>query len=119
MTQPTQPTHPAPSSPPIQRQFVNFAFYKIDPIIRRLPDDQKWQARSEFLKAFEFPREKMICLTYSTVGLKADAEFLLWRISLTPDTFQEQTQLINKSRLGGYLSTPHSFLAMTKRSMYI
>jgi chlorite dismutase len=124
MTQPAQPASSiaassAPASPAIQRQFVNFAFYKIDPAIRRLPDEQKWQARSEFVKAFEFPREKMICLTYSTAGLKADSDFLLWRISSTPDVFQEQAQLINKSRVGGFLSMSHSFLSMTKRSMYI
>src|SRR6185369_6991046 len=124
MTQPAQQSHPtpaggAPAGPPIQRQFVNFAFFRIDPAIRHLPDEQKWQARSEFLKAFEIPREKMICLTYSTAGLKADTDFVLWRISSTPDVFQEQTKLMNKSRLGGYLSTSHSFLAMTKRSMYI
>jgi len=127
MTQPAQHPHAAPSGstsgapsgPPIQRQFVNFAFYKINPEIRRLPDEQKWQARSEFLKAFQIPREKMICLTYSTAGLKADTDFVLWRISSTPDVFQEQTKLINKTPLGGYLSTPHSFLSMTKRSMYV
>jgi chlorite dismutase len=125
MTQPAQHPHAAPggggapAGPPVQRQFVNFAFYKIDPAIRQLPDEQKWQARSEFLKAFQLPREKIICLTYTTAGLKADTDFVLWRISSTPDVFQEQTQLINKSRLGGYLSTPHSFLSMTKRSMYI
>src|SRR5439155_14123957 len=49
----------------------------------------------------------------------ADCDFLLWRISTNPDVFQEQTQLINKTPIGGYLSTPHSFLSMTKRSMYI
>jgi chlorite dismutase len=122
MTQSTQANPspaPPPSAPAVQRQFVNFAFYRIDPAIRRLPDEEKWQARSAFLKAFQFPREKMMCLTYSTAGLKADTDFLLWRISLSADVFQEQTQLINKSRLGGYLTTPYSFLAMTKRSMYI
>src|SRR5436305_3413707 len=127
MTQPTTTpsAEPAPApaagsaAPAVQRQFVNFSFYKIDPAIRRLPDDQKWQARSEFLKAFQFPRDKMICLTYSTAGLKADCDFLLWRISSSPDVFQEQTRLINKTPIGGYLSTPHSFLSMTKRSMYI
>jgi chlorite dismutase len=110
---------PNPAAPPIQRQFVNFAFYKIDPAIRRLPDDDKWQARSEFLKLFQTPWEKMMCLTYSIVGLKADTDFLLWRIAQSPDAFQEQSATINKSRIGAYLSTPHSFLAMTKRSMYI
>jgi chlorite dismutase len=118
MTQPST-TAAASTAPAIQRQFVNFAFYRLDPAFRRLPDDQKWQARSAFIKAFDLPREKIICLTYSTVGLKSDCDFLLWRISSNPDVFQEQSQLINKTPLGGYLSTPHSFLSMTKRSMYI
>src|SRR5690349_4640049 len=39
--------------PQVQRQFVNFAFFKIDPAIRRLNDHEKIQARSEFLKLFE------------------------------------------------------------------
>ena len=106
-------------SPPIQRQFVNFAFFKINPAFRQLPDDAKWQARSEFLKLFQTPWQNMICLTYSTTGLKADCDFVLWRISTQPDAFQEQQATINKSRLGGFLSMPHSFLSMTKRSMYI
>jgi chlorite dismutase len=118
MSQPPHPTS-APSGPPIQRQFVNFAFYKIDRRVRRLGDDEKWQIRSEFLKLFQNPSPNMICLPYSTVGLKADTDFLLWRISASPDSMQEQSATMNKSRLGAYLSQPHSFLAMTKRSMYI
>jgi chlorite dismutase len=118
MTQPAS-APPAGDAPVVQRQFVNFAFFKVDPSIRRLPDGDKWEARSEFLKLFQTPWEKMLCLTYSTVGLKADCDFMLWRIGLTPDVFQEQTATINKSRVGAFLSMPHSFLAMTKRSMYI
>src|SRR4051812_29580576 len=117
---------PAPSGVPaasgasaIQRQFVNFAFFRIDPAIRRLPDTEKWEARSEFLKLFQTPWDKMMCLTYSTVGLKAGSDFMLWRIGASPDSFQEQSATMNKSRIGGFLSMPHSFLAMTKRSMYI
>jgi chlorite dismutase len=107
------------SGPAVQRQFVNFAFFKLDPAFRRIPDDDKWQARSEFLKLFQSPWENMMCLTYSTVGVKADCDFLLWRIGLSADSFQAQTSTINKSRLGAYLTMPHSFLSMTKRSMYI
>jgi chlorite dismutase len=102
-----------------QRQFVNFSFYKLDPAFRRLSDHDKIQARSEFAKLFQSPREGLICLTYSTAGLRADTDFLLWRIAYSPDVFQAQTQVINKSTLGAYLQTPHSFVAMTKRSTYI
>jgi len=112
-------SQPPAAGPQIQRQFVNFAAYKLDPAFRRLDDHEKIQARSEFLKLFQRPREGLMCLTYSTVGLRAEADFVLWRISQSIEEFQRQTQSINKSRLGGWLTTPHSFLSMTKRSMYI
>lgn len=101
------------------RQFVNFAFYKLDPAFRRLPADQKKAAREEFLAVLNQQVPGMICLSYSLVGLKADADLLLWRISSTSDSFQKQTAAMNKTALAGYLSTPHSFVSMTKRSMYI
>jgi chlorite dismutase len=96
-------------------------FYKLDPAFRRLGDHEKFQARSEFLKFHQQHQQQggMICLSYSTIGLRSDADFLLWRISLTTDAFQAHTQLINKTRLGAYLTTPHSLLSMTKRSMYV
>src|ERR1700722_9402132 len=113
-----QPEAAAPA-PAVQRQFVNFSYYKLDPAFRRLSDHEKIQARSEFLKLFQERREGLLCLTYSTLGLRPECDFLLWRIAMTPDEFQAQSQLINKSRLGAYLTTPFSFVAMTKRSTYI
>jgi len=64
-------------------------------------------------------RPGLICLTYSTVGMKADVDFLLWRISLSADDFQSQSAAINKTKFGAYLTNPYSFLSMTKRSMYL
>ena len=107
------------TAPAIQRQFVNFAFFKLDPAFRRLGAVERLQARDEFLSLFAEPRAGLMCLSYSTVGLKSDCDFLLWRISVSPDDFQSQTAAMNKSRLGGYLTMPDSFLSMTKRSMYI
>lgn len=103
----------------MQRQFVNFGFFKLDPAFRRLTDSQKQEARQQFASLFSQPRPGLICLSYSTVGLKADCDFLLWRISLSPDDFQSQTSAINRSLLGAYLTMPYSFVSMTKRSMYI
>jgi len=122
MTQQADPTtrpDTAPAAPSVQRQFVNFSFYKLDPAFRRLDDHEKIQARSEFLRLFQERRPGLLCLSYSTLGLRAECEFLLWRIAQTPDDFQAQSQLINKSRMGAYLTTPFSFVSMTKRSMYI
>jgi len=122
MTQPATTGRPQPvatTGPQIQRQFVSFACYKLDPAFRRLSDHEKSAAREEFAALFAKPTPGMICLTYSTLAMRGDTDFLLWKISLSSDDFQAQSAAINKTKLGGYLSQPHSFLAMTKRSMYI
>ena len=105
--------------PPIQRQFVNFAFYKLDPAFRRLSESDKQQARAEFVSITDMRVPGLINITYSTAGLPPDCDFLLWRIGQSTDQFQQMTGVINKSRLGAYLTTPWSFVSMTKRSMYI
>jgi chlorite dismutase len=111
---------PADSTvPAVHRQFVNFAFYKLDPAFRRLNASEKSAARDEFAGIINQRSNGLICLTYSTVGLRPDTDLLLWRIGQTADEFQAQTAAINKTKLGGYLSTPHSMVAMTKRSMYL
>src|SRR5436190_14377532 len=104
---PTTRPSTAPSqtgAPQVQRQFVNFAFYKLDPSIRRLSADEKRAARDEFVAAANARPHGMMCLTYSTAGLKAETDFLLWRISQTPDDFQAHTAAMNRTRVGGYLS---------------
>jgi chlorite dismutase len=109
----------SPAAPPVVRQFVNFAFCKLDPAFRRLPREQKEAARAQLLETIEGKPAGLICLTYSTAGLRPDCDFLLWRISSAIDDFQAQTAAINATVLGAYLSTPHSLVSMTKRSMYI
>ncbi len=108
-----------PEGPQIQRQFVNFACYKLDPAFRRNTPEFRAEAYEEFIELFKQPKTGLICLSYSTVGLRPDCDFVLWRISLSADDFQAQTGAINKTKLGGYLTTPWSFVSMTKRSMYI
>jgi chlorite dismutase len=119
MTQTSTAVSPQAGVRPITRQFVNFACFKLDPAFRRLPDLDKENARAEFSQLFSQPRENLQSLSYSTIGLRPDVDFVLWRISTSVDDFQSQTQAINRTKLGGYLSTPHSFVSMTKRSMYI
>lgn len=120
MTQtPTLPAETPAAAVSIQRQMVNFAFYRLDPLFRRLSAAEKESARQEFVSLFTQRVEGLICLTYSTVGLKPGCDFLIWRIGAQVDLFQAQAQAINHSKLGAYLSVPWSYLSMTRRSMYI
>lgn len=119
MTQTHSHAPSAPAGPQITRQFVNFAFYKLDPAIRRLSASERQPIREEFLAAYNQKPQGLMCLSYSTVGIRSDADLLLWRISLTSDDFQSQSAAINKTQLAAYLTPVYSYLAMTKRSMYI
>jgi len=104
---------------PLPRQMVNFVFFKLDPAFRRLPPAEKEQARDQYVAVLaEASAMGMICLSYATMGLRADVDFLLWRVAPSVEDFQTQTRTLNKTTLAGYLTTPFSLLSMTKRSMY-
>ncbi|HJQ36723.1 MAG TPA: chlorite dismutase family protein [Thermoanaerobaculia bacterium] len=103
----------------MQRQFVNFMFFRVDRAFRALPADVKTEAKRELASIIERYHGPMIVLPYSTLGLKAGVDFMLWRIGFDIDPFQKMAADINQSVLGRYLDVPQSFLAMTKHSQYV
>ena len=117
-------TAPAPQPSASQtsatrRQLVSFVSYQLDPTFRRLDKAAKDAARAEFADAVADKPDAFIGLCYSCVGLKRDADFLLWNIAYDSDALQSHTAGLNKTALAGYLTVTHSFLSMTKRSQYI
>jgi chlorite dismutase len=113
-------TKPAPKTEtPLQRQFVNFMFFRVDRAFRALPEETRAEARREFAEIVTRYQGPMIVLPYSTVGLKAGVDFMLWRIGFDLDPFQRMVADINRSILGRYLDVPQSYLAMTKHSQYV
>ena len=121
MTTTTAPETESQSKPQqaLQRQFVNFMFFRADRAFRSLPADVKADAKRELAEIIERYHGPMIVLAYSTLGLKAGVDFMLWRIGFDLDPFQKMAADINKSVLGRYLDVPVSFLAMTKHSQYV
>jgi chlorite dismutase len=106
--------------PSARRQFVNFAFFKVNPEWRRLPINERRDHKEEALRVIQrWNNEDMRILTYSTAGLRADTDFMLWRISYSLDCLSSAHTDFIKTRLGGYIETTHSFLGMTKRSQYV
>jgi chlorite dismutase len=109
----------ASAEQPAKRQFVNFAFYKVDPAWRRLPESERTQAKQEFARVIEEYAGKVMVIPYTTVGIRGDCDFMLWRICYQLELFQEMSSKLLATGLGKYLTTPYSFLAMTKRSVYV
>ncbi len=102
------------------RQFVNFRFFRVDPLWRRLTEGQKENDRKEFSQVAESFRPKGVSwLSYSMIGIRGDADFLLWRMADSPDLFQEMSSAFLHTGLGKYLLIPYSYLSMTKPSPYV
>ncbi len=104
----------------VRRQIVSFSFYKVLPEWRRLQDAEKERHRREFAEVIERWRESedMRILCYSLVGLRAECDLMLWRICYSLECLQQMQAELMSTRLGGYLTLPHSFLGMTRHSQY-
>lgn len=108
-----------------KRQFLSYAFYKLDPAFRRLPVAEREEMKAEFQAAVEGwvddaeAVKGLIQRTYSLVGIRDDVDFMLWRIAFDVRDFQEAQARLNRTRLMGYLTQPATYLAMQKRSQYV
>jgi chlorite dismutase len=103
----------------LPRQFVNFTFYHARPEWRMLDDGAKTRCKEEFVQAVEAARPGLLIHTYSTIGLRTNVDFMIWRIGYELDPIQEMTSKLNHTEMAKYLEPAQSFLSMTKRSMYI
>jgi chlorite dismutase len=102
-----------------RRQYVNFAFYKVDPVWRRLPAEERKTGKCEFVEVVKSYEQDMLVISYSLVGVRGDCDFMLWRIGYDPLKLQEMSAQLLATGLGKYLTTPYSYLSMTKRSVYV
>ena len=107
------------TSPEMPRQYVNFNFYRLDPAWRRLPQHEREVGKKDLKAAVEEFASQMIILPYTLVGIRADADLMLWRIATELDLFQRMTTRLLTTGLGTYLAPAYSYLAMTKRSIYV
>src|ERR1700721_3856394 len=109
-----------PSKPAVKRQIVCFSFYQAMPEWRRLPADEKAKHKAAFvdvLPKWNKPGE-FVSLTYSTIGTRGDVDMLVWSIGYAVDELNQMRSELMRTPMGGYLNSPHNFLAMTKRSQY-
>jgi chlorite dismutase len=100
-------------------QYVNYVFFKLDPAWRRLPDEERQRGKREFLEAAENYGQDMILLSFSLMGLRPDADFMLWRISYSLEAFETMTSALLNSGLGKYLTVAYSYFAISRRSIYV
>jgi chlorite dismutase len=104
---------------PQRRQYVRYAFFKVHAEWRRLSARDRDEHKQELAAAIAPFADRFMLRTYSTVGMRGDVDFMLWGASERLEDHHEMAAAISATRLGAYLATPYSYLAMTKRSIYV
>jgi chlorite dismutase len=105
--------------PSDQRQFVRFALYKLSQEWWTLRPEDRARSIAEFEELLVDAKSTSFLRSYSLLGLRADVDFMLWQADMDLKTFQDFQILLQRTPMGRYLTTTHSFLSQTRRSIYV
>lgn len=98
--------------------YANFWIYRVDPAWRALGCDERAALRNSLTEVLTGPGESLIRGVYSTVGVRHDADFIIWVATTDFDAMQQLAVDINTSAMGRYLETRYSFLGVALGSRY-
>ncbi len=98
-------------------RFVKYTFFRTDPEWRRLPDDERIASKNDFLAVLK-NYGQLKPRAYSLIGTRGDADFMFWLIAESMETIQNFHSDLLRSKLGRFISTPYSYLAMLRPSEY-
>ena len=98
--------------------FVQFAFFKLDSKWRRLSKEARQSGRRSFADALTAGHSDIETFCYSTIGLRHDTDFMLWRSASEPEPLQEGISQLLRSELGTYLDVSHVLFGLTRPSVY-
>ncbi len=107
-----------PSDNTATTMFLNFSFYKVDSKWRWLNDIGKEEAAKEFSSLIEVANTKMKVITYSTLGLRKESDFMIWGISDSLEKIQVLTSKVYGTVLGKYIEASEVYLSTSRPSGY-
>ncbi len=114
------PPSPGPKEAPSEpRDFVRYAFYRLQPEWRRRPREERSAGVRDAARVLDAPPAGLTVRTYSLAGLKASADFLVWTIGPELAPIQEFHARLLGTTLGAYLETAYVYLGMARRSEYL
>lgn len=107
-----------PSRSEQESRFVQYLMLRIDPAWRRLDSAERAAGRAEFTAAVCGASAEVTTFAYSTLGLKADADILLWWTATSPDVVQPVLSRVLCSGMGRYCTISQSLWGFTRPSIY-
>jgi chlorite dismutase len=101
-----------------QRHFVKYTFLAVDPAWRRLDAGRREADKREFIAACEDFAADHLLRAFSLVGTRGDCDLMLLSQSVSLDHIHEFHVVLAQSGLMKWMTSPYSYLAMTKPSEY-
>ena len=99
-------------------QSVKFSFYRVREAVRAAPEAERRALAGELARLLDRSAAQMLTRAYSTVGTRADTDFLIWQVHDELAPIQDWHAELLASPLAAALERPHSYLSMTMRSVY-
>jgi chlorite dismutase len=100
------------------RNYLKFTFLRVDPAWRRRSTEERAGDKREFAAACHEFAEDHFLRTYSLVGTRGDCDLMVRAMAPSLDPIHELHVLLNQSGLMRFAEVAHSYLAMTKSSIY-
>lgn len=105
--------------PSIEKQFVNFMFFRVNADWRKLNSETKRVFKSEFQSIYREFEDEFLLFSYSLVGFDSKADLMFWRVGTSLDLVQDMTAKLYRTNLGNYLETADNYLSVTKKMMFV
>ena len=107
------------ASPLPEHVFVAYWLYQLDPAFARLDEAEQRAAKAEFLAALESrPASVTLRGVYSLVGLREDADLLLWAYDAELDDLQRLAVALRQSGLGRWLRQRQTYVGVVTTARY-
>ncbi len=96
--------------------YFNFVFFKLDSKWRWMADLAKEESAKEVASVMQGTGASL--RTYSTLGIRDDADFVFWFCSKDVESIQNAVSKLYRTVFGKYLIPSRSYLSCTRPSQY-
>jgi chlorite dismutase len=100
-------------------RWVHAWLLRLDPAWRRLDAGERRADLDAFCAAAGRAEQRMAQHAYSTIGLRADGDLLLWRMADDPEAIEQSAADLLASGIGRWLSPSISMIGLTRPSQYV
>ncbi|HEX7068723.1 MAG TPA: chlorite dismutase family protein [Candidatus Limnocylindria bacterium] len=100
-------------------RFVHAWLLRLDPAWRRLAAEERRADVDAFCAAAARAERRVMQHAYSTIGLRAEGDLLLWRMAETIEAVEETAADLLGSGIGRWMTPAISMIGLTRPSQYV